>query len=103
MKKCPECGSPKFFSTLSDRKGLHTKCLDCGYTGSLIRGTSLLALSEVRCIELLKLGFQNKEIQRTLGIKEMTVKNQLWAARKKLDAKNAPHLIYICLKEGIIE
>ena len=103
FEKCPKCGSSKFFSTQSDRKGLHTKCLSCGYTGSFIKGTTLLALSEVRCIELLKLGFQNKELQRTLGIKGMTIKNQLWSARRKLDAKNAPHLVYICLKEGIIE
>ncbi len=102
MDKCPKCGSPKFFIVTGGGSHQSRDCQVC-HSKEDSRRTQSLSLGEIKYIDLLKMGLSSKEMGKELNREESTVKNALYSARAKLGAKNSVHMVYICMKEGIIE
>ena len=64
--------------------------------------TQQLTDREIEVMNLVKLGFANKQVAKNCGIREQTAKNHLSAILCKLVAVNRAHAVYICLKRGLI-
>lgn len=47
-------------------------------------------------------GFTCKEISRSLSLAPKTVEHHLENARFKMCAKNTPHLVALCIADGIV-
>ncbi len=61
-----------------------------------------LTKSEVRVINLVKLGKANKQIGKELCITENTVKKHVSAILRTLEADDRAHAVYISLRDGLI-
>jgi DNA-binding NarL/FixJ family response regulator len=62
-----------------------------------------LTPAEIRVLRLIAEGSANKEIARTVGVSEETVKGQVRNILSKLDAKDRTHAAMIGFRRGIIE
>ncbi|OGT30382.1 MAG: hypothetical protein A3E87_01475 [Gammaproteobacteria bacterium RIFCSPHIGHO2_12_FULL_35_23] len=61
-----------------------------------------LSQREKQVIELTSQGFSSKEIARKLDIDFTTVEQYLFRVRKKLNAKNKTHAVFIVLSQQLI-
>ena len=64
--------------------------------------TQQLTDKEIEVMNLVKLGFANKQIGKGCRITEQTTKNHISTILCKLVAVNRAHAVYICLKRGLI-
>ena len=51
---------------------------------------------------LIARGYSRKEISKELGVAKSTVKNTMSTVLERLEAKNSPNAVYICMREGWI-
>ena len=58
---------------------------------------------QLEIVNLIKLGYTNKQIGYMLFISGNTVKQYIARALRQTSACNRAHLVYLCLKEGSIE
>ncbi|KKN65871.1 hypothetical protein LCGC14_0476880 [marine sediment metagenome] len=63
----------------------------------------ILTARQLEIINLVKLGYTNKQIGYELFISEKTVKAYLSRALALKGARNRAHLVYLCLTLGEIE
>ena len=104
LEKCPKCGSPRFFSfCIGSHYTPNVKCESCGFGTLGSKNLKVLSMREVECINLIKEGNSNKRIGKSLGISEQTIKNHISNILKKVGAFDRAHVVYICMKAGIIE
>lgn len=61
-----------------------------------------LSPREIEIIIFLSQGLSGKEIAKSLGIADITVKRHAFSIKGKLQAKNIPHAITKAISEGII-
>jgi len=54
-------------------------------------------------MNLVKLGYANKQVGRELGITMGTVERLLNDVAKRLQASGRAHAVYLCMKKGIID
>lgn len=65
--------------------------------------TSLwISRRELRIIQCIQEGCNNKEIADELGIAEKTVETHRHNILKRLGCRNAPHLITVLFRQGIL-
>jgi len=62
-----------------------------------------LSPAQLRAITLVSQGYTRTEAAALLGCKEETVKTHLRNVTQRLGAKNAPHAVAICIREGLID
>ena len=76
---------------------------DMGRMGTTSEGMSLsLTPKQVQVLTLVAEGNSNKVIADALGICEQTIKNQLRAILRKIDANDRAHAVYIAVQNGLI-
>lgn len=61
-----------------------------------------LAPREIECIKWLSYGKTAWETAAILSIREATVREYLASARAKTGASNGPHLVALCMREGLL-
>jgi DNA-binding NarL/FixJ family response regulator len=64
--------------------------------------TAPLTGREVQILTLIAEGNSNKRIADILGISEQTIKNQVSAILRKINANDRAHAVFIALREGLI-
>lgn len=69
--------------------------------GRRTRGPFDLTLQELRVIELLPRGLTNREIGRTLGVSEQTIKTHLYHAMRKLNVRDRAQATAVAMREGL--
>ena len=62
-----------------------------------------LTQRQIEVMNLVKLGYANKQISRELGIAMGTVERCLYDIYHRLQADGRAHAVYLCMKEGIID
>ena len=62
-----------------------------------------LTKRQIEVMNLVKLGYANKQIVRELGITIDTVKRHIADTIRRIQANDRAHAVYICLKRGIID
>jgi len=63
----------------------------------------ILSKSDVEVMNLVKLGYANKQIGKTLGITLGTVERHLNSIAQCLHTSSRAHAVYLCMKRGIID
>lgn len=69
----------------------------------MINGTLYLTQREQQVMSLTTQGLSSKEIARELHIDFSTVEQYLFRVRKKLNAKNKAHAVYLVLSQQLID
>ncbi|MCX6009241.1 MAG: LuxR C-terminal-related transcriptional regulator [Chloroflexi bacterium] len=57
----------------------------------------------IRLMQLVAKGKTNRQIAKSLGLSEQTIKNELTSLFGKLEASNRTHLIIIAIKTGWVK
>ena len=63
----------------------------------------MLTKRRIEILNLIKLGYMDKNIALELSIAEQTVKSLIGKILEELGAGNRAHAVYIAMKRGIIE
>jgi len=64
---------------------------------------SPLSPRETEILEHIAQGNRNKEVARTLGIADQTVKNHVTSIMRKLTANDRTHAVVLALRSGLIK
>ena len=67
------------------------------------RAADILSAREREVLRLVAAGMRNKEIARTLGITERTVKYHVASILTKLDADSRAHAVALAIQHGLLE
>ena len=68
-----------------------------------MRNDGILTKRQIEVMNLVKLGYANKQVGRELGITMGTVERLLNDVAKRLQASGRAHAVYLCMKKGIID
>jgi DNA-binding CsgD family transcriptional regulator len=69
---------------------------------SHIRKVSIFSKREAEIVNLITLGFRNKEISEKLFLSEHTVKNHRKSILRKANVRSTMELVYKCLNDGLL-
>lgn len=64
---------------------------------------NLLTNRELDILNLVKLGFANKQIAIQFNSAKQTIKNHMVNILRKLDARDRAHAVYIAMHKGLIK
>lgn len=62
-----------------------------------------LTKRQIEVMNLVKLGYANKQIARELSITMGTVERLMYDIAQRLQASGRAHAVYLCVKMGIID
>jgi len=62
-----------------------------------------LTKRQTEVMNLVKLGYANKQIARELGISIWTVKRHINDLIRRIQANDRAHAVYLCMRKGIID
>lgn len=68
-----------------------------------MKSEEVLTKRQIEVMNLVKLGYANKQIGRELWITTATVNMHLMAAIRRMGANDRAHAVYLCMKKGIID
>lgn len=68
-----------------------------------VKSVGVLTKRQIEVMNLVKLGYANKQIARELGVAMGTVERLLNDVAYRLQASGRAHAVYLCMKRGIID
>ena len=71
--------------------------------GVKLKSAGILTKRQTEMMNLVKLGYANKQIARELGLAMGTVERCLNEVYLRLRADGRAHAVYLCMRKGIID